>query len=95
MSLSSEWFYYHLTPRGWVEGTEQLDFGAGVERPVPDDRVMTVVFHESLSSIFSQPARSAYVEWRHSASRSIKRLQERFGAPPHWNVSDLAIAGEI
>jgi hypothetical protein len=91
VSLSSEWFYYHLTPRGWVEGTERLDFGAGVERPAPDDRVLTVVFHEYLSSIYSPPGREAYVQWQHPDALLAKEYEIRFGPPPHWQVDQVSI----
>lgn len=54
MSLSNEWFEYHLTPAGWIAGTEKLDSGTR-NVPVPTDRVLTVQFHDSRSSIYSKP----------------------------------------
>jgi hypothetical protein len=45
-----------------------------------------------MSSIFSPPGRSVRVEWRRPNSRLIERLTARFGAPPHWNVSEIMMA---
>ena len=53
MSASNEWSEYHLTPNGWVEGSEKLDFSR-TERPAPADRVLTVRQHDYLSSSFSK-----------------------------------------
>ena len=56
MSASNEYSIWHLTPRGWEEGTEKLDFGT-TERPVPPDAVLTLEYHERYSSIYSAPER--------------------------------------
>ena len=81
MSASNEWFEYHLTPGGWTEGSEKLDFG-GTERPVPGDRVLTVRQHDYLSSTFSKPERWSTIEWRHPDRKLIDRLTAKFGKLP-------------
>src|SRR5260370_29798787 len=62
MSLSNEWTEWHLTPAGWVRGTEKEDFRT-VDPEPPPDRVKTVVWHDRLSSRFSKPERSHDETW--------------------------------
>lgn len=40
MAASNEWDEWHLTPSGWVKGTEKTDFALN-EVPPPKDRVAT------------------------------------------------------
>lgn len=54
MSESDEWTDWHLTPRGWEEGSQKLDFVGYQEKPVPKDGVMTCRYSEKLSSPFSK-----------------------------------------
>ncbi len=44
MSLTSDRIDHHLTEKGWVLGTERIDFVLQTV-PVPDDCVMTVQEH--------------------------------------------------
>jgi hypothetical protein len=67
MAASNEHFTFHLTPRGWVEGS--------AEQPIPDDRVMTVTF--------SELDRSGHVEWRHHDEEMTKELIKKFGKVPY------------
>ena len=54
MSASNEWFKYHLTPNGWVKGSEKVDVAGVTERSVPDDTYVTVTIHEWMGAIGSQ-----------------------------------------
>ncbi len=81
MSRSTEWFEYHLTRRGWVEGSEQLDFG-NVDRPVPKGRVLTVRWHDYLSSVYSKPDRWSTIEWEDHDCESTRSLKQKFGGLP-------------
>lgn len=84
MVLSRERFDYHLTDRGWVEGTEQLDFGAGEEKPIPKNRVLTVCVHEEIPSIGAKEQRWCTVVWRDKDRSRLKKLLRKFGRhPPH------------
>lgn len=81
MSLSSESWQYHLTPHGWVEGSESLDFGTK-ERPIPADRVLTVTQHYYLSSRWSKPDQWSSIDWQHSDGALVASLKEKFGELP-------------
>lgn len=81
MALSNEWHEYHLTPKGWVEGSEELDFSSQ-ERPTPCDRVLTLRFCEYQSSSFSPVDRSTEVAWRSTDVGEVERLEKTFGSRP-------------
>lgn len=52
----------HLTPSGWVEGTNVTDGGRRDVAP-PEDRVLTVVWTESCGG-FSVPVGSPSTTWK-------------------------------
>jgi hypothetical protein len=81
MSLSNEWTEWHLTPTGWVRGTEKEDFRT-VDREPPPDRVKTVVWHDRLSSRWSKPERWHDETWSSSDKAAISDLVAKFGPPP-------------
>jgi hypothetical protein len=88
MALSNERFEFHLTPKGWVEGDEKLDFGKEKKVPVPADRVMTICCRDRQSCLHAKAQLSRSVVWRSSDEASVKTLVKRFGACPkgfeHW-----------
>ena len=79
MSASNEYWTWHLTPKGWVEGTEKLDSGT-TERPVPDDTVLTLEYHERYSSIYSSPERWIETEIINQAESDM--LKRQYGSKP-------------
>jgi hypothetical protein len=81
MSASNEWTEWHLTPDGWKRGTEKDDFKR-VDRKAPDDRVLTVVYREFLSSVYSTTDESLETIWKSSDAKTIATLQAKFGPPP-------------
>jgi hypothetical protein len=82
MSASNEWFEYHLTPNGWIEGSEKIDFAGIKEKKVPDDKVLTLRFHEYMSSTFS-PVDKWYEEtYRHGEDGLVEDLTKKFGELP-------------
>ena len=88
--LSDEFYIMHLTPHGWVDGTEKTD-GGTVERSVPDDTVCSLTFHETIRGILSQQERWVEAEYRtDKSSDMIKILFATFGKLPArftaWNV---------
>lgn len=87
MSASSESFTYHLTPGGWVEGSEKLDFGHRTDRPVPSDRVLTVTFYEKLPA-YGKMTFSTTVE--HESHPDIPVLLKKHGYSPHGNPKDFS-----
>lgn len=82
MSLSNEWFDYHLTPRGWEEGSCKIDFGGITEKDPPQDRVLTVHISEKQSSIYSEMQRSSKVTFRTEDTQALNDLIEKFGEEP-------------
>ena len=71
--LSDEYFIMHLTPHGWVEGTEKTADGM-MERPMPDSTVLSLTFHEMVSSILSQPKQWVDVKYRIDASSDMLKI---------------------
>ncbi|MFL6439340.1 MAG: hypothetical protein ACJ71Q_17320 [Terriglobales bacterium] len=82
MSLSKEWTDWHLTPRGWEEGSTEVDFGHVTEKDPPPDRVLTSRFSEELSSAYSKMSRWHNERWRSPDEGAVKALLEKFGPPP-------------
>ena len=88
--LSDEFYIMHLTPHGWVDGTEKTA-GRIVERPVPNDTVFCLTFHEIVRGLLSQKEQSVEVEYRiDRLSDMLKILFATFGKIPtrfkSWNV---------
>lgn len=48
MSLSHEWFEFHLTPNGWVDGSCRIDFSGVQEKDTPEDSLLSIRIHERL-----------------------------------------------
>ena len=81
MSASNEWTEWHLTPKGWVRGTEKEDFRR-IDRDPPEDRVMTVVHKQFLSSIYSKMDVSTDTTWQAKDGRAVAELLKKFGPAP-------------
>ena len=81
MSASNEYWTWHLTPEGWVEGTEKLDCGT-TERPVPADTVLTLTYHERLSLGYSQLERWIDREVTNGKQTEIDGLKRKYGNMP-------------
>lgn len=82
MSASNEVFQYHLTPNGWVTGSEKIDFSGWEERPIPEDRLLTVSFREYMSSDFSAIDFTADVQTFGGKEAIVRALAEH-GSDPH------------
>ncbi|RUV07435.1 hypothetical protein EOA79_04520 [Mesorhizobium sp. M1A.F.Ca.IN.020.03.2.1] len=81
MSASNEWTEYHLTPKGWVTGTEKTDFNVR-ERERPADAVQTVKVRDYQSSVFSQVDHTREIVWEAKDSQKIAKLKSKFGEAP-------------
>lgn len=89
MSASNEWFEYHLTPNGWVDGSDKVDVEGVTTKPIPKDRVLTLCFHEYLASAFSNMKQWTEVLWEHSNKSLISELQTQYGeCPGNYNLRD-------
>jgi hypothetical protein len=82
MSASNEWFEYHLTPQGWVTGSEKIDFSGIKGKDIPTDRVLTLRFNEYMSSSFSTMDKWCDEQYRHEDESLVNRLVKQFGESP-------------
>ncbi len=82
MSASNEWWEYHLIPKGWVIGSASLDLGIQEKKPVPEDRVLTLRFHEYMGSSFSSVEKWVKKEWEHNDKNMIEELMKEHGNRP-------------
>ncbi len=72
----------HLTPHGWVDGTEKTTAGM-VERRVPDYTVLSLTFHETVKGLLSQKEQWVEVKYRIDRSSDMfKILLATFGKIP-------------
>ena len=85
--LSDEYYTMHLTPQGWVDGTEKTATGM-VVRTIPDDAVLSLTFHETVSGILSHPEQSVYVKYQiDTSSDMLKILFATYGKlPEHFRA---------
>jgi hypothetical protein len=82
MSLSSECQEFHLTPRGWVEGSFRGDvLDGGEDMPTPDDRVLTIECHEEP---YSNCSFYDCIAWESDDKDAVRRLKKEFGGRPKW-----------
>ncbi|NLE27041.1 MAG: hypothetical protein GX625_17205 [Clostridiaceae bacterium] len=82
MSLSNEWSEFHLTPAGWVSGSEKIDFAGIKEAPIPEDRVLTIHCREYQSCSFAKAEYWREEVWRSDDAASVKALVDEFGSCP-------------
>ena len=85
MSASNEWFMYHLTPKGWVAGSEKVDVAGETTRPIPNDTYVTVTIHERLASIYSKMDKWEERQEKEGYKQLIDSLYEKFGYEPTEN----------
>lgn len=81
MSGIREWWEFHLTPKGWVKGSENMLDGAK-ERPTPADRLLTIRQHEHAPSRYAAPQTWSAIVWRAGDTRAIASFREQFGQMP-------------
>lgn len=82
MSASNEWTEWHLTPRGWERGREQVDFAGITERDRPSDAGQTVQNSEYMGSIYSASEKTQEVTWECGDRAATERLLAQFGPAP-------------
>jgi hypothetical protein len=81
MSLSNESFDFHLTPSGWVLGSQKLDFGSTVE-PVPHDCVLTVRENRYRQGYQFDEEVDFEKIWSSEDAAEVKRLTDIYGDQP-------------
>ena len=77
MSLSIEYYEYHLTPNGWISGTFHSDIINGSkEEEIPSNRVLTIRCYDELISAFSESVYYDQEEWKCDDEELIKQLTD-------------------
>ena len=85
MALSKECQEYHLTPRGWEEGSFKGDaLGGSKKVETPPDRVLTIWCYDQQSSAFSKPYFYEQVHWKCDDEDLIAQLKKKYGNRPDW-----------
>src|SRR5581483_4210006 len=73
---------YHLTPNGWVVGSEYFFDKVRVERPIPADRIETWIRREYEPSPWSPTDVTWYLSWPSNGNPNTNKvLREKFGKP--------------
>lgn len=89
MSASNEWDEWHLTPKGWVEGTEKMDHATKEVSP-PANRVATFRFTAYLASAYSRMSYTWDETWR-AAEAPVDALLKQFGKYPSKYIEDRLV----
>ena len=89
--LSDEYYTMYLTLHGWVDGTKKTATET-VARPIPDDAVLTLTFHEAISGLLSMPERRVDVKFNiDKSSNMLKILFATYGKLPEnfqaWKIT--------
>ncbi len=79
MSASYEWTEWHLTPGGWMRGSERTDCGREEVEP-PLDRVLTVRYIDEHNGYSARQSHSE--EWRSQDSTAVHSLLDQYGPVP-------------
>jgi hypothetical protein len=82
MSMSYETTEWHLTPRGWVRGTQRLDFGSPKHVAPPKDRALTVRWIEEQTHPSAKSHKRSEEVWRAADEKSVSSLLKTFGPAP-------------
>lgn len=81
MAASREWTEWHLTPQGWVEGSQKTDFGSTPSCPIPENRVLTCRY-EVTHSGYGKPSHMVRKMWRAENELETQALLEKYGTCP-------------
>jgi hypothetical protein len=87
MAVDREEQEYHLTPNGWVIGSTKSMFTGTTPRPIPGDRVLTLIHKTLQSSRFEPETRTVVEIWR-SPESDEKITQLRAQYPPPFDPND-------
>lgn len=82
MAASREWTEWHLTPLGWLRGSEKTDFAPATNVTPPTDRVLTCIFKETIASSFGGVSRETDITWSSDDKEKINQLTEQYGECP-------------
>lgn len=80
MTASYEWTEHHLTPTGWIRGSEKTDFSPRVDVDPPEDRVLSVRYIDEQTG-YGGGQRHEEV-WRSDDAAKMEALLGRHGPAP-------------
>ena len=86
MAATDEWDEWHLTPIGWVRGTEKTDFAVTEVEP-PADRVASFKYRQYASSIYSRGEITWEEVWRKNGT-DLDQLLKKHGKYPSKFIED-------
>jgi hypothetical protein len=84
MAIRKEWTEWHLTPRGWEQGSTRREGRGNDWRDEPADRLLSYQ-HIEIHGSTGQPRISTEETWRTKDPAALEQLeatQARHGAPP-------------
>ncbi|WP_446744288.1 hypothetical protein [Silvibacterium acidisoli] len=82
MSASYEYQDYHLTPRGWENGSHREDGTGKTNVEPPPDRVMTTRWEETWNIGAKDIKKRLDVTWKSDNKEAIESLIAQFGDSP-------------
>ena len=82
MSGSKEWTEWHLTINGWEKGSYRVDFGGTTNKNSPKDRVLTMIYYETITSSFSPLDTNIKETWISEDKEQVNRLLKQYGNCP-------------
>jgi len=82
MAASYEWTEWHLTPEGWVRGSNRVDINVVTEVPLPRNRVATFRYSEKMTSPFSDADKYVDEIWMSDQKEVVEGLKKQFGDCP-------------
>lgn len=81
MAASDEWTDWHLTPSGWVKGSQETDYST-TEKVTPEDAVLTMRWHVYQGSAHGRTQRYHEETWAVADRSLIDKLQSQHGEAP-------------
>jgi hypothetical protein len=79
----NEWTEWHLTPKGWEQGTQKYEYNTQLkEVEAPEDRLLTCRYHQNITINSVWVQRHTTEIWKHSDQKLVKDMLEKFGDCP-------------
>lgn len=88
---ANEWQDWHLTPTGWVEGSQKLDCMPRLWKlPIPRSRVLTCRVGDRLLTLWDQPEFYIRERWRTKQKTLLETAVAEHGKwPPDFRIETL------
>jgi len=83
MSKSNEWTEWHLTPNGWIPGSEKLDHTRVITKEPPVDRVYSFEYREEVP--YNTMNITSTTIYGDETSQEVQELLEKFPKPYHFS----------